>query len=87
MGARDNHSMMGAIMNFDNSRDIIASYSDSSYSSITNTTINNYITNSFNRTHTGHNAGGGCAVVFLILGMVPLAGFIVFLMWLAEVLT
>lgn len=74
-------------MNFENSSDITSSYSDSSYSSITYTTINNHIYDSFNRTHTGHNAGGGCWVVFLILGLVPLAGFIVLLMWLAEVLT
>ena len=44
-------------MNFENSQQIVASYNDSSYRSVTNTTINNYITDSFNSHHTGHWRG------------------------------
>lgn len=74
-------------MNFDDSRDIIASYSDNTYSSVTNTTINNYITNSFNRTHTGHNAGGGCGLVLVVILILVFAAFVIGGMWLMEVLT
>lgn len=74
-------------MNFENSQQIVASYSDSSYSSVTNTTINNYITDSFNSRHTGHNvAGGVCGLIVALFIVAALAGFVVLALSVLEVL-
>lgn len=72
-------------MQFENSRDIVASYEDSS--SYSSTTINNYITNSFNRTHTGNNiAGGVCGLLVALVVVASLAGLVVVAMMVMEVL-
>ena len=74
-------------MNFENSQQIVASYNDSSYRSVTNTTINNYITDSFNSHHPGHNvAGGVCGLIVALFLLAAFSGAVILALMVMEVL-